>query len=140
MRDGIVPVAEAARTGRAERDADRVEERHAADQQQKHLEHGQTEVDGVQNGRGVAHMGRHLGNRGAGTFRTHEEDGLSAREREHDQHEHEHAHTADPVRQTAPQHGSVRQRLDVAENGRAGRGEAGNRFKERIDEKRYLAA
>lgn len=30
VRDGIVPVAEAARTGRAERDADRVEERHAA--------------------------------------------------------------------------------------------------------------
>ena len=140
VRDGIVPVAEAARTGRAERDADRVEERHAADEQQDHLEHGQTEVDRVQDGRGVAHMRRHLGDRGAGAFRTHEEDGLSAREREHDQHEHEHAHAADPVRQAAPEHGGVAERLDVAENGRAGRGEAGNRLEERVDEKRDLTA
>ena len=102
VRDGVIPVAEAAGAGRAERNADGIEHRHATDQQQNDLQNGQSEVNRIENQRGIAHMRRNFGDRGTRAFRTHQVNGLAAGQRQHDQHEHQDAHAADPVHQAAP--------------------------------------
>ena len=102
VRDGIIPVAEAAGACRAERNADGVEHRHAAEQQQNDLQNGQSKVNRVQDKRGIAHVWRYFGDRGSRAFRAHQINGLTACQRQDDQHEHQNAHAADPVHQAAP--------------------------------------
>ena len=102
VRDGIIPVAEAAGACRAERNADGVEYRHAAEQQQNDLQNGQSKVNRVQDKRGIAHVRRYFGDRGSRAFRAHQINGLTACQRQDDQHEHQNAHAADPVHQAAP--------------------------------------
>ena len=87
---------------RAERNADGVEHRHAAEQQQNNLQNGQSKVNRVQDERGIAHVRRYFGDRGSRAFRAHQINGLTACQRQDDQHEHQNAHAADPVHQAAP--------------------------------------
>ena len=130
---------ETAGARRAERVAERIKDRHTARQIEEDLDDGQREIDRVEDLRRVGHPRHHLRHGRAGAFRAEQMDALPALEPQDRHHEHQNAHAADPVRKAAPEQHAVAQRLDVRQDGRAGRREAGDHLKHRVEIRRDLA-
>ncbi len=91
----------------AESGAQGVEQRHSAEQQKRHLQHGHAKIDQVEETRCIADLGDKLADGGAGTLGTHQIDVGSAAHRHDGEQEYEHAHAADPVSEAAPEQGTV---------------------------------
>lgn len=113
-RNTVVFDAEAACSRRAERRADRVKQRHFSAEKQQNLGHGQPQIDQVEETRRRPHLRHQLADRGARTLRAHQVDIGAAAQRDDGQQKDQHAHAADPVREAAPEQGTVGQRLHLA--------------------------
>ena len=133
--DGIVFHAEAAGAGGAEGGADCLEEGHFTRQQEQNVQHGQQDVQRIENDRGFAHFWHQLAHTGAGAFRPEQVHGkaLAVGAGGHRQQEHQHAHTAHPVGEAAPVEQPLGNGLHLRQNGGAGGGEAGDGLEKRVD-------
>ena len=122
--------------GGAKRDADRIEQRHFADEEEQDIQKSQGYVQRIKDHRRVTHARDHLGDgrpRRFGAQQMHHIAVVFPGRRHDGKEEHQHAHAPDPVAERAPVQKALPQRLHVRNHRSTCCREARYDFKERID-------
>ena len=115
---------EAAGTGCAKGQTQRLEGVHFADAQQDKVHNGQSQIDAVEpNGR-LPQLRHQLTHRGAGGFCPHQVEVLPPCHGENGQHKHQNAHAANPVGKAPPEQHTVIHGFYFIQNAGAGGGKA----------------
>src|SRR5699024_3249203 len=99
----VVFDAKAAGACRAEGDQQAVHQGAAPRQHKNDLDDGHAQIDGVEDGGGLADGGHHFFHLGAGAFGFHQVDMAAAGQRQHRQQKDQDAHAPDPVGEAAPE-------------------------------------
>ena len=133
IRDARIPDGKAAGGDRGERCGQRVEQRQPRNAQQQRLGHRERDIDAVQDARRFTRAGAELRADGAGGFRLHQVHAALTELGQQRQHQHKDTHAAHPLRECAPELKAARQRRGRREDRRAGRRQAGDRFKNSVD-------
>ena len=98
-----------------------------------HLKNGEGKIDAVEDLGRLGRFGHQLGDNGAGGLGLHQVQGAGSQGGEQGNGENQYAHAAQPVGKGAPEQQSVGQTFNGGEDGGAGGGEAGQRFKQGVD-------
>ena len=127
-------------TGRTEGRAQRIEQRHAAQQQEEDHDRGQHQIDLIENGCALPQTGHQLADDWSRCFCPHDVHHAVVGAGDDGEQKDEDAHTADPVCEAAPEQRGVGECLDIGQDAGTGRGKSGDRFKETVHQGRDLAA
>ena len=131
--DRIALDAEAAGSGGAERVDRAVKDRHPAREQEDEFRRRQNEIEDVKDFGGIAQTGDQLAHGRAGHLGAQDVDGPARKVRHDGDHQDQDAHAAHPVRKAPPEQQGVGHGFHVRQDRSAGRGEAGDGFKEGVD-------
>ena len=134
----VIAHTETSRSGTAERNAERVKQRHSHNNEDDDLRHGDPEVDGIQYFGSVFHARDQFADRRARALRTHEVHVVAAGHREHGKDKDDDAHAAHPVSEASPEEACVAQGFDIAQDTGSRRRKAGDRLKQRVREVRDI--
>ena len=128
----VVAHTETSRSGTAERNTERVKQRHSGNDEGDDLGYGDSQVDGIQYFGSVFHARDQLADRRARALRPHEVHVVAAGHREHRKDKDDDAHAAHPVGETSPEESRVAQGFDVAQDTGSRRRKAGDRLEQRV--------
>ena len=103
----VILEAEAAGARRTEGREHGLKQRHAAQQQEYHLQHGECKIDAVQDLCGRLHLRHQLIHLRAGAFCLHQVDVGATGQGQQREQEHQNAHAADPVGEAAPEQNAL---------------------------------
>ena len=131
--DAVALDAETAGACGGEGGVERVKQRHASEQEEDKFQHGQHDIDAVQNPRTGLDLRDEAADRGTRAFRLHEVHAAAAGHRKQDEQKDQHTHAADPVGKATPHQDAVRHDLDIRQDAGTGGGKAGYGFKQCVD-------